>query len=181
MELILKDKRGDLTDIMTVGFWLLVIGIGIFAVMFFSFQTISPLKESAIGEDENALAALNSWETYTSLAVPGTFLIIFFALLLGILVSSFFIRTYPIFIPIYILFAIISIIVAVALGNVWGNLKDITEFQAILDTNNITNIMDVIMSNMVLVTLVIFILSLIVIFAKPGGGQPEQIGGNTPF
>ena len=178
MELL--NKRGDVTDIMTVGFWLLVIGIGIVFIMFMIFQIVPALKNTVLGDDPNADAALDSLNTYGSLALPGTFLIIFFALLLGVLVSSFFIRTHPIFIPVYILFAIISIIVAVALGNVWGNLKDVEDFQSVLDTNTITNIIDVIMSNLVLVTLIVFILTLIVIFAKPGGGQVEQ-GGSTPF
>lgn len=181
MEWLLKNKKGDVTDIMTVGFWLLVIGIGIFAVMFMMFQLVPALKNTVIGEDANALAGLNSIQNYSNLALPGTFLIIFFGLLLGVLVSSFFIRTHPIFIPVYILFALISIVVAVALGNVWGNLKDVQDFQDVLDTNTITQIMDTIMSHLVLVTLVIFILTLIVIFAKPGGAQPEQLGGNTPF
>jgi len=178
---LLKNKKGDVTDIIMIGFWLLIMGIGIFAIMFFSNSTITPLKDTVIGEDVNALAALNSWQNYSNLAVPGTFLIIFFALLLGVIVSSFFIRTHPIFIPVYILFALISIVVAVILGNVWGNLKDVSEFQTILDTNTITNIMDVIMSNMVLVTLSVFIITLVIIFAKPGGGQVNAPGGSTPY
>lgn len=176
---LLKDKRGELTDIMTVGFWLLVIGIGVVFIMFIIFQIVPALKESVIGDDVNADSALDSLNNYGSLAVPATFLIIFLGLLMGVLVSSFFIKTHPIFIPVYILFSIISIIVAVALGNVWGNLKDVEQFQSVLDTNTITTIIDTIMSNMVLVTVVVFILTLIIIFAKPGNQQSQ--GGTTPF
>lgn len=181
MEWLLKDKRGDVTDIMTVGFWLLVIGIGIVFIMFMIFQIVPALKDTVLGDDPQSDAALDSLNTYGSLAVPGAFLIVFFGLLLGVLVSSFFIRTHPIFIPVYILFAIISIIVAVALGNVWGNLKDVQDFQNVLNTNTITNIIDTIMSNLVLVTMVVFLLTLVIIFAKPGGSQPEQGGGGTPY
>ena len=177
---MLKNKRADVTDIIMVGFWLLIIGIGIFAIMFFANSAISPLKDSIIGDDPSSYAALDSWQNYSNLAVPGTFLIIFFAVILGVIISSFFVRSHPIFIPIYILFALISIVVAVVLGNVWGNLKDVSEFQTILDTNTITTIMDTIMSNMVLVTLVIFIITLVVIFAKPGGGQAGSPEGSTP-
>lgn len=178
---LLRNKRGDVTDIMTVGFWLLVIGIGITFIMFMMFQLIPALQDTVIGEDPNAAAALVSINTYSSLAMPGAFLVVFLGLLLGILISSFFIRTHTIFIPVYILFSLISIIVAVALGNVWGNLKDVEQFQNVLDTNTVTTIMDTIMSNLVLVTLIIFILSLIIVFAKPGGAQAEQLGGNSPY
>lgn len=176
---IFQEKKGDVTDIMTVGFWLLILGIGIFAVMFIIFQIVPSLKSTVIGDNADASSALDSLNTYGSLAVPGTFLIVFFALILGVLISSFFVRTHPIFIPVYILFALVSIIVAVVVGNVWGNLKDVSEFSSVISTNTITQLMDVIISNIVLVTLVFFIITLVVIFAKPGSGQ-TGLGGSTP-
>ena len=179
MKLFPKNKRGDVTDIITIGFWLLVIAIGIMAVMFIIFKMVSGLQSSVISTSPIANTSLNTIKDYGSNAVPSTFLIIFFGLLLGIVVSSFFVKSHPIFIPVYILFAIMAIIVAVALGNVWGALKDVSIFSSILGTNSITGIMDTIMSHMVLVTLVTFILSIIIIFAKPGSAQVQQ--GSTPY
>lgn len=174
----LKNKKGDVTDIITVGFWLLIMGIGIFAVWFMISSLIPRLQETSINDSSASSSALISFQNYGNVTLPSTFLIIFFGLILGVLVSSFFIRTHPIFIPVYILFAVISIIVAVALGNTWGNLKDVQDFQNFVDTNTITNIIDTIMSNLVLVTLFVFILTLIVIFAKPGGSVKT---GNEPY
>src|SRR3972149_3363557 len=179
---ILKEKKGEVTDIITVSFWILVIGIGILVLMFGFLQLTQPLRDSVLGEDNSTLEAINSYDNYISLGLPSAFLIVFFGLLMGILVSSFFIRTHPIFIPVYILFGIITIIVAVALGNVWGNLKDFESFTDVLELNSTVSLMDTIISNIVLVTVIVFILSLIIIFAKPGGGQiPEQQGGGNPF
>jgi hypothetical protein len=142
--------------------------------MFGVLQFIEPMKDTVLGEDNSSLAAINSIENYVSLSLPSAFLVVFFGLIMGVMVSSFFIRTYPIFIPVYILFAIVSIIVAVVLGNVWGNLKELSEFQTMLELNDMVQLMDLIASNPVLITVVVFILSLILIFAKPGGQQSNE-------
>lgn len=174
------NKRGDVTDVFTVAFWLLVIGIGVFSVMFIVFQITDPLRETAIGENNSSLAAISSLENYASFGLPGAFLVVFFGLLLGVLISSFFVKTHPIFIPIYILFSIVSLIVAPILGNVWGNFRDVEGFSELLELNSVTSLMNIILSNLVLVTIIVFILSLIIIFAKPGGGSIQQ-GGSNPY
>lgn len=171
------NKKADVTDMLTVAFWLLVIAIGIIAVMLFSFKIITPLKGTVLGEDNRTLSALNSFENYASYGFPGAFIVIFFGLLMGVLVSSFFVRSHPIFLTVYIIFALVSIIAVVPLANVWGYLKDVTEFNDIIQRNAVTQLMDLIMSHLVLVTFAIFILSIVVIFAKPGGGS----SGNTPY
>jgi hypothetical protein len=172
-------KKGEVTDIMTIGFWFLVLGIGVLAVMFMTFSLISPLRDTAINEDPNAAAAIDALESYTSYGVPGAFLVVLFGLLFGLVVSSFFIRSNPIFIPVYILFALISIFVAVVLANVWGNITAVAEFAEILEINSVVSLMNIIIRNIVLITLGAFILSLIIVFAKPGQGM--QGGGGEPF
>lgn len=178
---MMKNKRGDVTDIFVVGLWLFVLGVGILLLMFGFLSISDPLIDSALGDDPATLAAINSYTGYIQLGLPSTFLIVFFGLLMGIMVSSFFVRSHPVFIPVYILFALVTVIVAVALGNVWGNLKDLEQFAEILALNSTVALMDTIISNIVNVTVVVFILSIIIIFAKPGGAQIEGQGGKDPF
>lgn len=172
----MMNKRGEITDMLTVGFWIFVLAVGVLAIMFGLSQLVDPLRDSILGEDNLTRAAINSFDSYISLSPAAAYLIVFFGLILGVMVSSFFVREHPIFIPIYILFAICTVIVMVALGNVWGNLTEYEGFQEILELNQATQVMNLIISNIVLITVVVFILSLMIVFAKPGSGT----GGGAP-
>jgi len=177
--LLNKNKKGEATDALTFVFWLFVISIGIVAVMFAFLSLMSPLRQSALGEDVNSLAAINSIEAYISTSLPSAGLIIYFGLILGVLVTSFFIRSHPIFIPVYIILGMATIFVAVVLGNAWSNITEIEGFSEIVELNSYIGIMDTILNNIVIMTLFVFILSLVITFAKPGGAQVQQ--SSEPF
>lgn len=180
MKFLIKNKKGEATDSLSFALWIFVIGIGILCLMFAFLQLPDPLRESALGDDPDTLDAINQIETYYSASFPSAGLIVYFGLILGIIVSSFFIRQHPIFIPVYILIAIATVIVTVTLGNAWSNLTEIDTFQSIIDLNIYIRIINSILSNIVTVTVVVFILSLIITFAKPGAAQFSEVNA-APF
>jgi len=171
------NKKGDLTDSISFAMWAFVFGIGLIALVFAFLTFYDALDETALNDDNATAAAITESTTYIALSLPSTYFVILFGLLLGTLVSAYFIRVHPIFMPVYILAAVLSIIVAVALGNAWGAIQDVEEFQDILELNTVLSTIDLILSNIVLLTLLVFILSFVIIFAKPGGG----VGGGAPI
>lgn len=170
MRSLLKDVKGDVSTPMIFILWVFVIAVSILIVMYFSAQLISSLRTTVLSDDINVNNTLDSWETYNSYAVPSTMLIIFLGLLMGVMVTSFFVRTYAVLIPVYLLFMFCSVLVAVVLGNAWGAIKDFSEFSTILSSNVVTTAVDLIASNPVKIVIMVSILSLIIIFAKPFGG-----------
>ncbi len=176
----MTERKGEPTEIVTFMFWLFVMAIGIVLLVFVFNEFFSILPETILYEDNATRQAIDASTAIIVGSLPTTYFIIFFGLLLGLLVSSFLIRTHPVFIPVYILVAMMTILAAVALGNAWGNIKDIESFQTTLELNTVLSAIDLIISNIVLVVLVAFITSIIIIFAKPGGSGGGQ-GGAAPF
>lgn len=176
---LLKNKKGDATTAITFSFWMFVLAVSIMALMFAMVQVLPLLADSILGDDPATLSAINDVIVYHTIALPSTYFILFFGLLAGVLISSFFVRTHLVFIVIYILAGLISLIVAVVLGNAWGDLTSIDTFSDLINTYSLLGVMDLMINNIVIIILSVFILSIIIIFAKPGGGSLQ--GGDTPF
>jgi len=172
-----KDKKGGATEAITFAFWIFVISVGIIAIMFGFLQLTNPLRESVLGDDPEAAAAIDSMEGYIGASLPSAGLIIYFALILGMIFTAFFIRQHPIYAIVYILLGMASVIVAVVLGNAWSALTSTEAFSSVVSLNTYTKTMNAILSNIVLITVVVFVLGFIITFAKPGGGALPQAGG----
>ena len=97
------------------------------------------------------------------------FLIIFTGLAIGILISSFMIKSHPIFIPVYIFLIAFAIIVAVIMNNVYVEFATNSALNSTI-TNKMTY-SDTIMNHLPIVFAGIGILSMIIIFARAGGEQ----------
>lgn len=172
----MKNKKGDLSDGMTLTFWIFFFAVGLIVLVYVFLQIYSPLQETIIGQNAAANSTLNSAITYTQTAIPSSMLIIFFGLLLSLFISAFFVRTHPVFIPLYLIFGAISIIIAVALGNAWGSISSFQQFQDTINLNTTTRIIGFLMNNLVKIQVIAFFISLIILFAKPSqqgaGGEP---------
>lgn len=171
------NRKGDATDTITVIFWVFVLAVVIVVLVFALGTTFTYLAESPLGDDNSTLDGIYTAQSYINNTLPMTYFILFCGLLLGIFVSSYFVREHMIFLPVYIFILIATIFVAVALGNAWGALQDVDVFQETLASNSIFQAIDLIVSHIVLVTLVVFIISIVVIFAKPSGGA----AGGAPY
>lgn len=173
----MKNKKGDLSDPVILTFWLFFFAVIIILLVYVFLQFFTTLQSTIISNNTAANSTINSAITYTQVAIPSTMLIIFFGLLLGLFVSAFFVRSHPVFIPIYLIFGVTSVIVAVALGNAWGAINDLTIFSSTVNLNAGTRIIGLIMNNIVKIQVISFFISLIILFAKPS----QQTGGGAPY
>ena len=156
--------RGDFT-----GLIYLIVSISIFAIFLLIVGTIVPTITSELqtqigisAEINNSLGASSSVAQKT---LPTLWLIMFSGLLLGLFATSFFIRTHPIFVPVFGLLLVVAIMVAVPLSNAYEELALNAELAGAAAQQTVIGFL---MFNLPLMTLIIGLLSLIITFAKPG-------------
>ena len=160
----MKNKRGDFT-----GLIYLIVSISIFAIFLLIIGNIVPQISTNLAtqigistEINNSLGASTSVAQKT---LPVLWMIMFGGLLLGLFATSFFIRTHPIFVPIFGLLLVVAIMFAIPLSNAYEELAN----NAILaGAAAEQSMIGFIMINLPLTTLIIGLLTLIITFAKPG-------------
>jgi len=161
------NKRGDFTGVL-----FLVVSISVFAIFLLIVGTIVPDISSAVAEkigiSEDINNSLMVATTVAENTLPTIWMILFGGLLLGLFATSFFIDTHPIFVPIFVILLVIAIIVAIPLSNTYEALSENAHLSGATAQQGVIAFM---MLNLPLVTFIIGLLSLLIAFAKPGGGQ----------
>lgn len=159
------NKKGSIID---VGFLIvLAIGFSIFLVIvgYVYFSISAELRNSVIGEDENAIYSLSILER-AIYNFDYLFVMIFIGISIAVLISSSQIETKPIFIPFYILSLMLLIIFGAVGQNVWENISIVPQFIDQVTNKPMTNYL---MNHLIITSIGIGVLSMILIFAKPKG------------
>ena len=169
--LALNSKKGDLPDMMIfiITVFILAIGLLIFAYVI---PIISDgLNTAGLNESSQGKTSIDNLSDMGLVTIQRGFFFLFVGLIIGIMISSFLIRTHPIFMFLYILFLGITIFIGTYLGNAF---EQISANPVLADTLASQGLISIVMQNIVLITLVVGALSMIIIFAKfssfGGGG-----------
>ena len=159
------DKRGSIQDVFF--FVVFVVGLAIFFIIlnYVANEVTGELLQSALNTSEAARNALGYTETLTA-QFDYIWLFVFVGLLIGVLISSFMIHSHPIFIPIYIIFLGVAVVVGVIMNNVYLAFTSNATLAATAATHTFSN---TIINNYVLIVIGVGILSMIIIFARPVG------------
>ena len=166
-----KDKKGSIIDIAFLLVAILGVAIFILIVGYVFPQITSKIKGSDIGTNANSVVALDTSDNVVG-RFDAIFLTIFVGIVISVLITSFFIDSSPILIPIYIIAMAILVIFAVAAEHIYEAFAGADTFSAVAATHPITGY---IMAHLVMVAIGVGVLSMILIFAKRGGGG--QYGG----
>lgn len=158
-------KKGSIIDVAFLLVAVLGLAIFILVVGYIFPQITAGIKTSAIGSNTASVAALDSTDNIVS-RFDTVFLIIFIGLAISVLVSSFFIGSSPILIPIYIIALSILMIFAAVVEKVYDAFATNVTFVATAATHPITGY---ILSHLIMAAIGIGVLSMVLIFAKPGG------------
>jgi uncharacterized membrane protein YjgN (DUF898 family) len=157
-------KKGSIVDI---GFLLVALfGLAFFIliVAFVFPQITAKLKLSDLGNNNDSLQALETTDGIMN-KLDMVFLTIFSGLIMAVLITSFFLDSHPIFIPIYVIALGLLVLFAVIAENIY-------ESFSISDQLSSTTVrypfVNSIMLNLVYVAIGTGILSMILIFAKRG-------------
>lgn len=162
---MLEFKKGDLPDML-----IFVLTIFIFAIGLLIFAFVIP--QIADGLDTAGMNNTQAQDTVaelTELGVNGMqkgFLFLFTGFVMGLMISSFLVRTHPIFIFMYVIFLGLTVFLGTFIGNAF---EQVATSPALAATAADQTLITIVMQNIVLISLAVGALSMIIIFAKFSG------------
>lgn len=160
---IFQTKKGDLPDmlIFLVSITILAVGIFVFAYII---PTISTgLADAGLNNSAEGVSAIAQMNNLGTNILQNGFFLLFVGLIMGTMISSFLARTHPIFLFLYIIFLGITIFLATYLGNFYETFSSTGIFADTLASQTLINL---VMNNLVKITLGVGALSMVILFSK---------------
>ncbi len=164
-------KKGDLPDMLIFLITIFVFAIGLLIFAFVIPEISSGLELAGMNSTAGGQLAIDE---LTELGVNGMqkgFLFLFTGFIMGLMISSFLVRTHPIFLFLYLIFLGITVFLGTFIGNAF---EQVATTGALADTAASQGLITIVMQNIVGITLAVGALSMIIIFAKfsgSGGGR----------
>jgi len=168
---MIKNKKADFTGVLYLivsitafAFFLLIAG-------YISKEISTEMKEKINSSRSEINTAFDATTNVATGTLSAVWYVMFGGLLIGLVITAWYMPTKPIFVPIFIILLVVTIIVGVALSNAYEKLYGFETMSEIADTQSSINF---IMSNLPYVGFIIGVIALIVTFAKPksDGGTP---------
>ena len=171
----MKNKKG-VVEVITTIVILLVVALGFVAVVFVGLQINDSLgdKFQELDPTNTSYAPMGDMIEKTVVSADYIFLALFAFLFIAIIITSFLFFSHPVFVVIYIILAVGSLIVSVPLANSY---EKVTDLNAFAEATSRLPITDWILLHLPLVTLGIIIISIIVIYAKSQSNYAFSGGG----
>jgi hypothetical protein len=159
----MNDKKGEVYDILI---WLITIFV--FAIVLFIFVFIIPnittgLRSAGLNNTPEGISAINHLETNVTGTINYGFMMLFIGLIIGVFISSFLVRTHPIFLFMYIFFLAITILVSFYLGNAYDSMIANPIFSNMLSQ---ANFITLVMEHIAEISVGVGVVSMIIVFAK---------------
>ncbi len=155
-----------------------LITVFVFAIVLFIFAFIIPtiadgLKTAGMNESSEGAQAIDEMGEIGSITMQRGFFLLMVGLIISTMITSFLVRTHPIFIFLYILFLGITILLSVYLGDAYDKLVATPIFADTLASQTFINL---VMSNINIITLAVGAMSIIIVFAKFSSFRGRQPG-----
>ncbi len=170
---MLRYKKGDLPDMLVFLITTFIFAIGLLILAFVIPEISEGMNIAGMNSTSEARLAIDE---LTELGVNGMqkgFLFLFTGFIMGLMISSFLVRTHPIFIFLYVIFLGLTLFLGTFIGNAF---EQVATSSALADSTASQGLITIVMQNIVGITLAIGALSMIIIFAKfsgigSGGGR----------
>ena len=151
-------------DILLVGVLVFVFAISFFMIHYVSNTMVDQLiAEPTINESDAAVTSLKTVEQISN-RMDYVVFGLFIALILGVIITGWFVGGNPIFMFIYFIVVIIAVILGMIFSNIWDSVSQSSVFGTTVANFTISNN---IMGNLPLYLAIIGIIGLVVMFAKP--------------
>ena len=168
------EKKGDPTDIFLFLVIMFFIAISFVVALYANSKVHEIISTTALNQSDAYASIDASFTNIDNFVVQRAFTLFFAVLIIGILVSSFLIRVNPVFIFIYIITLITSILTAVYLANTYALMVSNGQLAALASRyGTITWFM----KHITKILLAVGAMSMIIIFGKIGGG--DTTGSNS--
>jgi len=161
-------KKGDPTDIFLFLVIMFFVAISFVVVGFTNGKIQEIISTTALNQSDAYESIDASFTNINQFVVQRAFTLFFAVLIIGILVSSFLVRVHPIFIFIYIITLIASILTSVYLANAYAMVVANGQLSAL--ASNFATI-TWFMKHITKILLAVGAMSMIIIFGKIGGGD----------
>ena len=167
----MKNKKADILDMLVYMVVIFILAIGFFIFAFVVPEITDGLRNAGLNGSAEGLNAIETLNDFGTITIQRGFFLLFIGLAIGVMISSFFIRTHVIWFFLYILFLGLTVFIGSYLGNAYETMVENPIFAERLADQTLINI---VMNNMIVVLIGIGALSLIIIFGKfvfasPGG------------
>ena len=167
-------KKGDPTDVLLFLVIIFFIAISFVVVIFTNTKIHEIISTTALNQSDAYASIDASFTNINDFIIQRGFTLFFAVLIIGILVSSFLVRVHPVFIFIYIMTLIASILTAVYLANAYAMVVANGQLAVLADKfGTITWVM----KHITKILLAVGAMSMIIIFGKIGGG--DTTGSNS--
>ena len=167
-------KKGDVTDVLFFLIIIFFIAISFVVVIFTNSKVHEIISTTALNESDAYASIDASFTNINEFVVQRGFTLFFALLIIGIIASSFLIRVNPVFIFIYIITLIASILTSVYLANAYAMVVANGQLAAL--SSNFATITWM-MKHITKILLAVGAMSMIIIFGKIGGG--DTTGSNS--
>jgi len=163
MRSILKQKKGELTDMLVFLITIFVFAIVLFIFMFIFPSITSGLRTAGLNNSAEGASAISSVESTMVGTLNNGFMILFVGLILSVMITSFLVRSHPIFLFLYIFFLGVTILLSFYLGNVYYTMQNMPVFASVLAQATFINL---IMNHIAEIVTAVGVLSFIIVFSK---------------
>lgn len=166
------NRRGDITDMLIFVIVLFILAIGFFIFAFVVPQISGGLADAGLNNTNEGSFAIDELSNFGTITIQRGFFFLFTGLIISTMISSFFARTHPIFLFLYILILAITVFISVYLGNAYEQFAATPIFAETLASQTLLN---VVLSNMITIAIAVGALSMIIVFAKFNSGGTGRI------
>lgn len=173
------NKKGDPTDMLIVVLFAFVLAVCFTIYFVFTSVMTTTLHNSPmnITETQTAIQSISD----SGGAVDSGYIFIIGGMILGIVLSSFWVREHPAYIPLYIIFILVSIVVAALLSNAYVQTTTYLSALTTPPTDFAVSqpLIYIVMTHAVRIALVVGVFSMIICLGKVFSGQGG--GGENPL
>lgn len=165
-------KHGDITDIMVLVIILFILAIGFFIISYTIPYITNGLRSANLNNTSEGANGINQLENFGTHGIQNGFFWLFIGLCIATLISAFYVNTHPIWLFMYIIFLIISVIISAYLANSYQSMIGLDVFSGWSQYY-----MTVVMQNIVPIIIGVASLSFVIIFTKflVFGGNSTQL------
>lgn len=151
-------------DVLWIAVFMFALAIGLFAIHFMLNQAVDKMLEiEQINESSKTVTAFGNVKSLTN-KLDYFIFGVFIALILGLIVTSWFIAGHPIYMFAYFLVVVISVVISTVLANSWETISQSSIFGNTVVSFTLTNNL---MMNLPLYIAVIGFIGIVLMFAKP--------------
>lgn len=168
-------KKGDLPDMLIFLITLTIMAFGLFIFAFIIPTIANGLNDSGLNSTDESSNAISEMSDLGTNVMQNGFFLVFVGLIMSVMITSFLVRTHPIFIFLYIFFLGITVLLGTYLGNAYETLTNTPIFAETLASQTLIN---VVMNNITNILLGVGALSIVIIFAKFSSGVRLSRGGD---